>query len=94
MPGVQCVICLASDTNSEDWSVLTGCGHVFHTHCVLQSLEHSKRCPQCRVSVCVCGKAAGWGTARAQPLVGLTAPALCNSNRASWRPVSCRTLLP
>ncbi|KAL4450221.1 hypothetical protein ABPG77_010890 [Micractinium sp. CCAP 211/92] len=48
MPGVQCVICLASDTSTDDWCALKECGHVFHTHCAAQALEHSRRCPQCR----------------------------------------------
>jgi hypothetical protein len=51
MPGVQCVICLSADTSTEEWCMLRDCGHVFHTHCLVQSLEHNKRCPQCRVSV-------------------------------------------
>lgn len=50
MPGVQCVICLSADTSAEEWCVLKECGHVFHTHCLLQSLEHARKCPQCRVS--------------------------------------------
>lgn len=49
MPGIQCVICLTSDTSSEEWCTLRECGHVFHTHCAAQALEHSRRCPQCRV---------------------------------------------
>ncbi|PRW60389.1 hypothetical protein C2E21_1164 [Chlorella sorokiniana] len=48
MPGVQCVICLSSDTSTDEWCALRECGHVFHTHCLEQSLEHNRRCPQCR----------------------------------------------
>ena len=47
---VQCNICLLSDTDN-DWSVLSSCGHVFHTVCLQQELEYRKRCPNCRVSV-------------------------------------------
>lgn len=50
MPGIQCVICLSSDTSTDEWCALRECGHVFHTHCVAQSLEHNRKCPQCRVS--------------------------------------------
>ena len=56
MPGVQCVICLSADTSTEDWSALKDCGHVFHTHCLAQAMEHNRRCPQCRVGAsCVAG---------------------------------------
>jgi Zinc finger, C3HC4 type (RING finger) len=57
--GVQCPVCceVATDdadgscpsAQSQGWSALTGCGHVFHTACLLQCLEHKSLCPNCRV---------------------------------------------
>lgn len=55
--GVQCPVCceVATDDDadgssaSQGWSALTGCGHVFHTACLLQCLEHKSLCPNCRV---------------------------------------------
>ena len=61
--GVQCPVCCevatddaengsggaSSGGSSAGWSALTGCGHVFHTACLLQCLEHKSLCPNCRV---------------------------------------------
>lgn len=43
----NCIIC--SDffiPTSEVYS--TGCGHLFHYHCLIQWIERSRTCPQCR----------------------------------------------
>lgn len=80
MPGVQCVICLSSDTSTDDWCALKECGHVFHTHCAVQALEHSRRCPQCRVS----SRACMGGCWRVGAQLGSTAPCMCMlSDRAA-----------
>lgn len=42
-----CVICGDLFTTSDDISA-TPCGHTFHNVCLLQWLERSKTCPQCR----------------------------------------------
>lgn len=43
-----CAICL--DAISE-LPFATKCGHLFHTHCLLQALERKQECPQCRQPV-------------------------------------------
>lgn len=51
MCSLRCSICLEAAKDKQDetgWAVL-GCGHVFHAHCLQQSLEHKKSCPNCRV---------------------------------------------
>ncbi|KAL0054321.1 hypothetical protein WJX82_007108 [Trebouxia sp. C0006] len=53
MCSLRCSICLESAKDKQDetgWAVL-GCGHVFHAHCLQQSLEHKKACPNCRKGV-------------------------------------------
>jgi len=44
---LHCPTCLESISASESLHCLP-CGHVFHTHCVLQWFESKKNCPQCR----------------------------------------------
>ncbi|XP_011166701.1 E3 ubiquitin-protein ligase TRAIP isoform X2 [Solenopsis invicta] len=44
---ILCVICHDLLIPSEDISFIR-CGHVFHHHCLLQWLERSQTCPQCR----------------------------------------------
>ncbi|KAL6786069.1 hypothetical protein ACKKBG_A01270 [Auxenochlorella protothecoides x Auxenochlorella symbiontica] len=48
---LQCSICLESQSTCPDWSVLVTCGHVFHSNCLLQSLEYRKCCPCCRANI-------------------------------------------
>ncbi|CAO1316069.1 unnamed protein product [Diamesa hyperborea] len=44
---INCVIC--SDLFNAAAAIFsTPCGHIFHHHCLLQWLEKSKSCPQCR----------------------------------------------
>ncbi|XP_011867401.1 PREDICTED: E3 ubiquitin-protein ligase TRAIP-like isoform X2 [Vollenhovia emeryi] len=50
---VVCIIChdslLSPESNEESGDIVfTLCGHVFHHRCLLQWLEISKTCPQCR----------------------------------------------
>ncbi|XP_046387768.1 E3 ubiquitin-protein ligase TRAIP-like [Ischnura elegans] len=45
-----CVICSDLITGSDD-TFATSCGHLFHYNCVIQWLERSKTCPQCRAKV-------------------------------------------
>ena len=42
----SCVICLGQMT--DGLQVNTKCGHVFHAHCILTSVEHNPKCPTCR----------------------------------------------
>ncbi|XP_018399591.1 PREDICTED: E3 ubiquitin-protein ligase TRAIP-like [Cyphomyrmex costatus] len=49
---ILCVICQDLLSSSED-TIFTCCGHVFHHRCLLQWLERSKTCPQCRNKVTV-----------------------------------------
>ncbi|XP_012525580.1 E3 ubiquitin-protein ligase TRAIP [Monomorium pharaonis] len=44
---ILCVICHDLLIPSEDISFIR-CGHVFHYHCLLQWLDRSRTCPQCR----------------------------------------------
>ena len=44
---VNCSICVELLTPSADMTSVA-CGHVFHTHCILQWFESKKDCPQCR----------------------------------------------
>ncbi|XP_043199336.1 E3 ubiquitin-protein ligase TRAIP-like isoform X1 [Amphibalanus amphitrite] len=43
----NCIICTDLFVPSSDISS-TECGHLFHSHCIMQWLERSKTCPQCR----------------------------------------------
>ncbi|EDW02724.1 E3 ubiquitin-protein ligase TRAIP [Drosophila grimshawi] len=47
MLNLNCVICSELFTQSDDVYV-TICGHMFHHTCLMQWLERSKTCPQCR----------------------------------------------
>ncbi|KYQ48438.1 TRAF-interacting protein [Trachymyrmex zeteki] len=49
---ILCVICQDQLLLAKD-IFFTRCGHVFHHHCLLQWLERSKTCPQCRDGVTV-----------------------------------------
>ncbi|XP_011864954.1 PREDICTED: E3 ubiquitin-protein ligase TRAIP-like [Vollenhovia emeryi] len=44
---IECVICRELLTPSDD-VFNTPCGHIFHFACLVQWLERSKTCPQCR----------------------------------------------
>lgn len=44
---LNCPICAELFLPSDDVQCTT-CGHMFHHHCLLQWLERSKTCPQCR----------------------------------------------
>ena len=55
MSCVQCSVCKDVEGPSDSWSVLLGCGHVFHTLCLEQWLAMKPECPMCRVRIyCVC----------------------------------------
>ena len=43
----RCAICLVS-LSSEPTCSLTGCGHSFHSSCIVASLQHNRACPLCR----------------------------------------------
>lgn len=47
MLNLNCVICAELFTHSDEVYV-TSCGHMFHHTCLMQWLERSKTCPQCR----------------------------------------------
>ncbi|XP_017867218.1 PREDICTED: E3 ubiquitin-protein ligase TRAIP [Drosophila arizonae] len=47
MLNLNCVICAELFTPSDEVYV-TSCGHMFHHTCLMQWLERSKTCPQCR----------------------------------------------
>ncbi|XP_030558404.1 E3 ubiquitin-protein ligase TRAIP isoform X1 [Drosophila novamexicana] len=47
MLNLNCVICAELFSHSDDVYVTT-CGHMFHHNCLMQWLERSKTCPQCR----------------------------------------------
>ncbi|KAG5330493.1 TRAIP ligase, partial [Acromyrmex heyeri] len=49
---ILCVICQDQLSSSDD-IFFTRCGHVFHHRCLLQWIERSKTCPQCRNRVTV-----------------------------------------
>ncbi|XP_018359067.1 PREDICTED: E3 ubiquitin-protein ligase TRAIP-like [Trachymyrmex cornetzi] len=49
---ILCVICQDQFSSSDD-IFFTRCGHVFHHRCLLQWLEKSKTCPQCRNRVTI-----------------------------------------
>lgn len=47
---ILCTIC--SDLINQSESIyVTKCGHIFHHHCLIQWIERSKSCPQCRNKV-------------------------------------------
>lgn len=33
---------------TKELSAVNKCGHVFHTHCILQQIETNGNCPMCR----------------------------------------------
>ena len=35
--------------STNAWSAVAKCGHIFHTACLMQALEHKAACPNCRV---------------------------------------------
>ncbi|XP_026481086.1 uncharacterized protein LOC113387917 [Ctenocephalides felis] len=43
----NCAICLESMIDS-DCSIITKCGHMYHTMCIWLSYMDSKKCPMCR----------------------------------------------
>lgn len=45
-----CSICL-HDIVQDEQIYDFKCGHVFHTHCILQTLMTSNKCPLCRVAI-------------------------------------------
>ncbi|XP_065224120.1 E3 ubiquitin-protein ligase TRAIP-like isoform X1 [Planococcus citri] len=47
---ISCTICQEDlFTGEDDESISsTNCGHVYHSHCLLQWMERSKTCPYCR----------------------------------------------
>ncbi|CAB3233839.1 unnamed protein product [Arctia plantaginis] len=47
---VLCTIC-SDHVNKNENIFVTKCGHLFHDHCLVQWLERSKTCPQCRNKV-------------------------------------------
>ncbi|XP_037956960.1 E3 ubiquitin-protein ligase TRAIP-like [Teleopsis dalmanni] len=47
MLNLNCVICAELFAPSDDVHV-TNCGHMFHYTCLIQWMERSKTCPQCR----------------------------------------------
>jgi hypothetical protein len=52
MGRVTCPICLAGNGDDQaGWSALE-CGHILHTHCMMNWFEHKtpKTCPTCKVS--------------------------------------------
>ncbi|KYN39322.1 TRAF-interacting protein [Trachymyrmex septentrionalis] len=49
---ILCVIC-QDQLSSPDDIFFTRCGHVFHHRCLLQWLERSETCPQCRNRVII-----------------------------------------
>lgn len=42
-----CAICLCS-LDSEHTTSLTGCGHTFHSDCIVPALQRNRACPLCR----------------------------------------------
>lgn len=42
-----CAICLG-DLSDEHTTRLSGCGHTFHSSCVVVALQHNRACPLCR----------------------------------------------
>lgn len=46
--GDECAICLEACTSN---SSTLPCGHVFHSHCIIQSCMHDPRCPVCRATL-------------------------------------------
>jgi len=38
-----------SSSSTNTWSAVAKCGHIFHTACLMQALEHKAACPNCRV---------------------------------------------
>lgn len=43
----HCAICL-SPLDSEHVTALNGCGHAFHSKCIVTALQHNSSCPLCR----------------------------------------------
>ena len=49
----KCPICL-EEMKEENGMATTKCGHKFHLHCLLKSLDSSNSCPMCRSEVRTC----------------------------------------
>lgn len=43
----SCAICLG-DLRDDHTTSLSGCGHVFHSACIVHALQHNRSCPLCR----------------------------------------------
>lgn len=43
----RCTICLES-LDAEHTTTLSGCGHAFHSACIVVALQHNRACPLCR----------------------------------------------
>ncbi|XP_065224158.1 E3 ubiquitin-protein ligase trul-1-like [Planococcus citri] len=50
---VSCTICQEDLFTGDDGESIssTSCGHVYHSHCLLQWMERSKTCPYCRTAL-------------------------------------------
>lgn len=44
----RCSVCLGCLGCDEHETKLDGCGHMFHTKCIVQALQHNRSCPVCR----------------------------------------------
>lgn len=48
----QCVVCCSDFEVGELLNQLPGCGHLFHSGCIVQWLERAANCPICRCDLC------------------------------------------
>jgi len=53
--GDKCPICLETFDNSHVNLCYTQCGHLFHTSCLIKSLENAGTCPICRNRLIISG---------------------------------------
>ena len=56
-PGSECSICYTDYTANNPGKL--GCGHIFHTKCILKWMETSVKCPLCRATVSDCDECDG-----------------------------------
>jgi Deltex C-terminal domain/Ring finger domain len=47
----DCCICRSTFTGSAKMVALKGCNHRFHLKCIHRSIQHSRKCPLCRVDI-------------------------------------------
>jgi Ring finger domain len=102
--GDKCPICLETFDNSHVNLCYTQCGHLFHTSCLIKSLENAGTCPICRNRLIISGdeektheeggRSLAGGTGASHHLLSLGIQAEMESQSSNSRRTTETQLLP